>query len=367
VASIVRTAALLCLGLILAVLVSLLLARGMVRPIQQLQVEAARIGGGDLNRRIEIRTGDELETLAEQFNHMAAQLRESYADLERKVEERTRELRDALDQKSALHTKVQEQATRLEAQSTQLAEWNRTLEKRVAEQLAELEQASQLKRFVSPQLAELIVSSGGERLLASHRQEITVVFCDLRGFTAFSETAEPEEVMGALREYHEALGALIFRFEGTLERFVGDGVMVLFNDPLPCPDPTARAVRMAVAMHERLQELIARWQKYGHRLGFGIGIAHGFATLGRIGFEGRFDYAAIGSIPNLAARLCDQAKDRQTLISQRVCAAVERMAEVEFVGDLPLKGIHLPVPAYNVLHLKDRASIPEAGSSLEPS
>ena len=165
-----------------------------------------------------------------------------------------------------------------------------------------------LKRFLSPQIAELIVSAGDERLLESHRREITVVFCDLRGFTAFAETSEPEEVMGVLRQYHEALGQLIFHHEGTVEHFAGDGVVVLFNDPLPCPDPTARAVRMALAMRARVAELSESWRKQGHELGFGVGIAQGYATLGTIGFEGRYDYAAIGPVANLASRLCDEAE-----------------------------------------------------------
>jgi class 3 adenylate cyclase/CheY-like chemotaxis protein len=240
----------------------------------------------------------------------------------------------------------------VQSQAAQLAEWNRTLEQRVAEQLAELERVGRLKRFFSPQLAELIVSSGDEKLLESHRREITVVFCDLRGFTAFAETAEPEEVMGVLRAYHAAMGALIFQFEGTLERFAGDGLMVFFNDPLPCADPAARAVRMAVAMRERAGELAAMWRKRGHELGFGVGIALGYATLGRIGFEGRFDYGAIGTVTNLASRLCDEAKGGQILISQRVYAAVEELMEAEPVGELTLKGLHRPVAVYNVLRLK---------------
>ncbi len=252
----------------------------------------------------------------------------------------------------ALHDTVQEQAARLEAQSAQLADWNRTLEQRVAEQLAELERVGRLKRFLSPQLADLIVSAGGEKLLESHRREITVVFCDLRGFTAFSETAEPEEVMGVLREYHRALGSLIFEFEGTLERFAGDGVMVFFNDPLPCPDPAARAVRMAVAVRERVGELTEAWRKRGHQLDLGVGIAMGYATLGRIGFEGRFDYGAIGTVTNLASRLCDEASAGQILISQRVYAAVEELVEAEPVGDLHLKGFLKPVPTFNVSGLK---------------
>jgi class 3 adenylate cyclase len=253
----------------------------------------------------------------------------------------------------ALHDTAQEQATRLEAQSMQLAEWNQTLEQRVQEQLAELERVGRLKRFFSPQLAELVVSSGGEKLLESHRREITVVFCDLRGFTAFSETAEPEEVMGVLREYHTALGTLIFRFEGTLERFTGDGMMVFFNDPLLCPDHAAQAVRMTVAMRRQMDELTEKWRKRGHQLGFGVGIAQGYATLGMIGFEGRVDYGAIGTVTNLAARLCDQARGGQILISQRVYAAVEDLVEAVPAGDLSLKGFHRSVPTFNVVGLKE--------------
>ncbi len=259
----------------------------------------------------------------------------------------------------ALHDTVLEQAARLEEQSAQLAEWNRTLEQKVAEQLGELERVGRLKRFLSPQLAELIISKGDEEFLESHRREITVVFCDLRGFTAFSETGEPEEVMDVLREYHEAMGTLIFRFEGTLERFAGDGLMVFFNDPLPCPDPAARAVRMAVAMRECVDELCAKWRKRGHLLDFGAGIAQGYATLGKIGFEGRFDYAAIGTVTNLASRLCDEAQAGQILISQRVYGEVEKLIDVEPVEDLALKGLHRPVTAYNVLRLKEDGSTSE--------
>ncbi len=249
----------------------------------------------------------------------------------------------------ALHDTVREQTARLEAQSAQLAEWNQTLEQKVEEQLAELERVGRLKRFLSPQLAELIVSKGDEKFLESHRREITVVFCDLRGFTAFSETGEPEEVMEVLREYHQAMGSLIFHFEGTLERFAGDGLMVFFNDPLPCPDPASRAVKMAIAMRECVGELCAKWRKRGHQLDFGAGIAQGYATLGKIGFEGRFDYAAIGTVTNLASRLCDEAQAGQILMSQRVYAAVEELAEVEPVGELTLKGFHRPITAFAVL------------------
>ena len=245
----------------------------------------------------------------------------------------------------ALHDTVQEQAAQLEA-------WNRALEARVAAQVSELQRLSALKRFFAPQVAELIMSSGEERLLDSHRREVVVVFCDLRGFTAFAEAAEPEEVMEVLRQYHEALGELIFRYEGTLERFVGDGMVVLFNDPLPCPDPAARAVRMALEMRERVGDLSRTWRKRGHQLGFGVGIAQGFATLGRIGFEGRFDYTVIGPVPNLASRLCDEAADGEVLLSQRAFAVIEDLVEAEPLGDLTLKGFIRPVTAYRVRALK---------------
>ncbi|HEY5608303.1 MAG TPA: response regulator [Alphaproteobacteria bacterium] len=249
----------------------------------------------------------------------------------------------------ALHDQVQ-------AQASELAGWNKTLEARVAGQLGEIERIGRLKRFLAPQVAELVMSSGDERALDSHRREISVVFCDLRGFTAFAEAAEPEEVMGVLREYHASLGALIHKFECTLERFVGDGLMVLFNDPLPCPDPPARAVRMAIDMRGCVTELALKWRKYGHELGFGIGIAHGYATLGRIGFEGRFDYAAIGSVANLAARLCSEAKDGQILVDIKVQSAIESVADSEPAGDFTLKGFHRPVRAFNVRGLAAPAS-----------
>jgi adenylate cyclase len=253
----------------------------------------------------------------------------------------------------ALHDTVQEQAAQLQAQASQLSEWNRTLEGRVSDQVRELERIGRLKRFLSPQLAELVISSGEERILESHRREIAVLFCDLRGFTAFSETAEPEEVMDILRPYHGAMGELIFGFEGTLERFAGDGMMVFFNDPLPCDEPAARAVRMAVAMRERTHELSRVWRKRGHDLGFGVGIAMGYATLGKIGFEGRFDYGAIGTVTNLASRLCDEARPGQILISQRVHAMVEDLVDAEPLADLELKGFLKPVSAFNVSALRN--------------
>ncbi len=234
----------------------------------------------------------------------------------------------------------------------ELAELNRTLESRVAEQVAQLERLGRLKRFFSPQLAEAIVSGGAEDPLKSHRRDITVVFLDLRGFTAFAETAEPEEVMAVLREYHAEMGKLILQWEGTLERFTGDGMMIFFNDPTPVPDPAERAVRMAAAMRERVAELAVGWKKAGFDLDFGIGIAHGYATLGAIGFEGRVDYGAIGTVTNLAARLCAEAQPGQVLLTQRVLTTVDALVEVEPVGDVSLKGISRPVKIFNLITLK---------------
>jgi len=233
----------------------------------------------------------------------------------------------------------------------ELADWNRTLAQRVEQQLAQLDRLERLKRFFSPQLAELIVSGDADDPLKSHRREVTVVFLDLRGFTAFAETSEPEEVMGVLREYHAAMGRIILEYEGTLERFTGDGMMIFFNDPLPIPDAPERAVRMAVAMRDRVDELLLTWRRRGYELDFGVGIAQGYATIGAIGFEGRMDYGAIGTVTNQAARLCGEAKPRQILISQRVLGAAEALVEVEELGGLTLKGFTRPVPAFNVLRL----------------
>jgi class 3 adenylate cyclase/CheY-like chemotaxis protein len=241
----------------------------------------------------------------------------------------------------------------IQAQAAELATWARTLEARVQDQVQELERTARLKRYLSPQLAEVILSSGDESLLNHHRREITVVFCDLRGFTAFAEMAEPEEVLAVLGEYHSALGELIFSYEGTLERFAGDGLMVFFNDPLPIPDAPDRAVRMALEMRARVGDLAVGWQRDEYELGFGVGIARGYATVGRIGFEGRFDYAAIGTVTNMAARLCDAAAPGQILVSQRVYTAVEAIVRAERVGDLPLKGLSRPIPTYHVLGLAD--------------
>ena len=234
----------------------------------------------------------------------------------------------------------------------QVAELNRTLEGRVAEQVAQLERLGRLRRFFSPQLAEAIVNGGADDPLKSHRREVTVVFLDLRGFTAFSETSEPEEVMSVLREYHAAMGQIILEHEGTLERFTGDGMMIFFNDPTPVPNPTERAVRMALAMRARVDELMRGWRKRGYELDFGVGIAQGYATLGAIGFEGRWDYGAIGTVTNLAARLCGEAQPGQILVSRRLLTAIEELIEAAPVGEMSLKGFSRPVNVYNVTGLK---------------
>jgi adenylate cyclase len=218
-------------------------------------------------------------------------------------------------------------------------------------------QRVELSRFLSPQVAALVSSPEGEQLLAGHRRQITAVFCDLRGFTAFAETAEPEELFGVLRDYHEAMGALIVEHGGTLEHFAGDGIMIFFNDPVLQPDHVERAVRMAVAMRERFADLAVRWRKLGYELAFGVGIAVGYATLGRIGFDGRFDYGAIGNAVILASRLSSDAKGGQILLSQRAFAAVEEVVEAESVGELALKGFSRPVPAVNVIALRNAGGV----------
>ena len=514
-----RAALLIALGLAVATLAGILLARRMLVPITALRAGARRLGAGDFAQRIEVKTSDELEELADQFNSMASQLAQSYAVLEAKVEERTRDLaqsikelkvleevgravassldlnavlptvaaraleitradavliysydgierrfklveakgiertqddahtmldeetsllaesvrsgepiaiaelesapdhplRDVavaagfravlftplLDQQGVLgalvvlrrsagafppnliglmrtfahqavlamrnarlftevdqkgrelavaHDTVQQQAAKLREQTEQLREWNRSLEDRVEKQLGEIERIRRLERFLAPQVAQIIASSDGhDSLLQSHRREVTVAFCDLRGFTAFTETTEPEEAMNVLREYHAALGKLIFKYEGTLDRYAGDGVMVLFNAPIPLDDHAARAVKMALEMRDEIGQLTERWRNRGHSLGFGVGIALGYATLGQVGFEHRLEYAAIGSVTNLASRLCDEAKAGQVIVSRRVYGVVEHSVDAKPIDDLHLKGFNHPVLAMEIL------------------
>jgi class 3 adenylate cyclase/HAMP domain-containing protein len=519
----VRVALLIGLGLVVAILAGTLLARRMLIPITALRTGARRLGAGDFSHRIDVHTKDELEELADQFNSMAGQLKETYSVLETKVEERTRDLAQSInelkvleevgravassldlnavlptvaaraleitradavliygydasrhqfnlveangidksvegqhlsideeesllgqaatkgepiaiadlndaadhllrdvaieagfhsvlvvplvDQQGVLgslvvlrratgefspnliglmrtfahqsvlamrnarlftevdhkgrelasaHSTVQQQASKLEAQTEQLKDWNKSLEERVEKQLGEIERIRRLERFLPPQVAQLIASSDGhDSLLDSHRREVTVVFCDLRGFTAFTEATEPEEAMNVLREYHAALGELIFRYEGTLDRYAGDGVMILFNAPIKFADHTKRAVKMAVEMRDAIGLLTQKWRNRGHSLGFGLGIAVGYATLGQIGFEQRLEYAAIGSVTNLASRLCDEAKADQIVVSRRAYGMVEQWVEAAPLDDLHLKGFNHPVLAMEILRWRE--------------
>jgi class 3 adenylate cyclase/TRAP-type C4-dicarboxylate transport system permease small subunit len=250
------------------------------------------------------------------------------------------------------NTEIDRQHRLLEQQSKQLADWNRTLSQRVEDQLSRIERLGRLKRFFSPQLAELILEGNTQDPLKIHRREIAVVFLDLRGFTAFADRAEPEEVIDVLQEYHTAMGELIGQFEGTLERFTGDGIMVFFGDPITVSNPLERAVRLSLAMRERVGTLTPRWSRRGYDLGLGIGVALGYATIGAIGFEGRWDYAAIGRVTNLAARLCAEAQSGQILINQPSLDGMENLLEIESIGDLTLKGFQRPVPVLNILGLK---------------
>jgi adenylate cyclase len=252
----------------------------------------------------------------------------------------------------SLHDTGQEQAARLEAQAIKLSEWNQKLEERVNEQVKRIGRLDRLKRFLSPHVAELVTESNNESLLESHRQYITTLFCDLRGFTAFSENIEPEESMELLRSYHEEIGRLVFKFDGTIDHRAGDGLMVIFNDPVPCDAHVEQALNLAFAMRDRVRELDKVWQKRGYKLGFGIGITSGYATLGIVGFEGRFDYTANGNVVNLAARLCDIAKNDQIIISQNVYSEIENLVDAKPLPDLHLKGIRRPVRAFSVVRLR---------------
>jgi class 3 adenylate cyclase/HAMP domain-containing protein len=525
-----RIALLIALGLVVASLAGVLLARRMLIPITALRRGARKLGDGDFSHRIDVHTSDELEELAGQFNSMAGQLQETYSGLESKVQERTRDLAKSInelkvleevgravsssldlnavlptvaaraleithadavliysydatkhqfhlaeaigidksaegshlaidedgsvlgvaadtgepvaipdlanaaehllrdvavaagfhsvlvvplvDQKGVLgslvvlrqnagefspnliglmrtfahqstlamrnarlftevdqkgrelasaHSTVQQQAGKLQEQTHQLLNWNKSLEERVEKQLGEIERIRKLERFLAPQVAQLIASSDGhDSLLDSHRREVTVVFCDLRGFTSFTESTEPEEAMNVLREYHAALGELIFRYEGTLDRYAGDGVMILFNAPIQFADHTMRAVKMAVEMRDAIGALTQKWRNRGHSLGFGLGIALGYATLGQIGFEQRLEYAAIGSVTNLASRLCDEAKAGQIVVSRRVFGVVERFVEAAPIDDLVLKGFNHPVLAMEILRWRGEGEAAEA-------
>ncbi len=267
------------------------------------------------------------------------EVRQHADELEAKVKARTRELEEA--------------NRRLEEASHSLEEWNRTLEDKVGQQVKEIERMGRIKRYLSPQIAETVLKDEGDDLFKTHRREVTVVFLDLRGFTNFSDSAEPEEVIEFLRGYHAEMGKLIFQFEGTLEHFAGDGIMVFFNDPIPREDHTEMAVRMTVEMQARAKALRPGWLKKGYDLDLGVGIAAGYATLGTIGFEGRMDYGAVGNVTNLAARLSSEAKGGQILTNQRTLNKIEDLVEAEPLEELHLKGFHRPVAAFNIVKLKE--------------
>jgi class 3 adenylate cyclase/PAS domain-containing protein len=277
-------------------------------------------------------------------------------DATRRTEEANKLITEKNRTLEALYGEIRDKNHQLEEQAAQIAEWNARLETRVAEQVAQIGQMSKLTRFLSPKVSDLIMSGDADDPLKTRRREITVVFVDLRGFTGFTETAEPEEVMGVLREYHAELGRAILAHDGTIEHFAGDGVMILFNDPVPVENHELQAIRMAVLMRESVSALARGWKKRGFALGFGVGIAGGYATIGTIGFEGRLDYGAIGTVTNLAARLCGEAKENQILISPRIFSKVEAQIEAEEVGELSLKGFHRPVFAHNVVRVRTDSS-----------
>lgn len=245
----------------------------------------------------------------------------------------------------SLYDQVQDQTRELE-------EWNTTLEQRVDDQVTQLQQLGRLKRFFSPQLAELIVAGESADPLKPHRREITVIFLDLRGFTAFAESAEPEEVMAVLHDYHKAMGDLILEYEGTLERFTGDGMMIFFNDPVPIPNPVERALQMTLAMRTATDKLKQQWRRLGYDLGVGIGIAKGYATIGAIGFEGRRDYGAIGTVTNLAARFCSEAEDGQILTNWKTLVALQDQLKYTGLGEIEFKGISRPIPIFDIVGFK---------------
>jgi class 3 adenylate cyclase len=277
-------------------------------------------------------------------------------DATRRTEEANKLITEKNRMLEALYSEIRDKNRQLEEQAEQIAEWNARLEARVAEQVAQIGQMSKLTRFLSPKVSDLIMAGDADDPLKTRRREITVVFVDLRGFTGFTETAEPEEVMSVLREYHAELGRAIMAYDGTIEHFAGDGVMILFNDPVPVEHHELQAIRMAVVMRDSVGALVRGWKKRGYALGFGVGIAGGYATIGTIGFEGRLDYGAIGTVTNLAARLCGEAKADQILISPRIFSKVEALIEAEAVGELVLKGFHRPVFAHNVVGVRPETS-----------
>jgi class 3 adenylate cyclase/HAMP domain-containing protein len=307
-------------AIFLALALGFIISWSLILPVREAGFFLDGVAKGDFSTTISIPNRDEFGTLATHMNQMSSDLHRLY---------------DQVD-----------------AQAVELADLNRGLEIRVNEQVTQIERLGRLRRFLSPHIADLIVQRDEDSLLESHRRQIATLFCDLRGFTAFSEAGEPEDVMRILQIYHETLGKLIHEHDGTINHRAGDGLMVIFNDPLPCQDPTRRAVLLAVAMRDHISELAADWQRLGHDLGFGVGVSFGYATLGLVGFEGCFDYTANGNAVNLASRLCDEAEDGQILLSERAYATLDNWVEVEQVGTFDLKGFNRSIAAYNVIRVR---------------
>lgn len=336
--ALLRTSGLLLFGVAMTLVASLLMIRRVLKPLEVLRQGAESISSGDLSYRFDVNTGDEFEIVSEEFNNMAAAIQDSHVNLEDKVERRTRE--------------IAESNLKLEEARKDLEDLNHSLEDKVQSQVQELERINRIKHFLAPQVSEAILNSDNINPFQTHRKEVTVVFIDLRGFTDFSDSHEPEEVMNVLREYHEEIGALIDKYQGTLEHFAGDGIMVFFNDPLPQEDHLELAVSMSVDIQRRVAAIRPEWQKKEYNLDVGIGLTAGFATLGIIGFEGRLEYGAIGNVPNLAARLSGEAKGGQIVIDKKTYSRIDQLIEVQPLGDLSLKGFSRPISALNIKSLK---------------
>lgn len=336
--ALLRTSGLLLFGVGMTLVASLLMIRRVLKPLEVLRQGAESISSGDLSYRFDVNTGDEFEIVSEEFNNMAAAIQDSHVNLEDKVERRTRE--------------IAESNQKLEEARKDLEDLNQSLEEKVQSQVQELERINRIKHFLAPQVSEAILKSDNINPFQTHRKEVTVVFIDLRGFTDFSDSHEPEEVMNVLREYHEEIGALIDKYQGTLEHFAGDGIMVFFNDPLPQDNHLELAVRMSVDIQQRVAAIRPEWQKKEYNLDVGIGLTTGFATLGIIGFKGRLEYGAIGNVPNLAARLSGEAKGGQIVIDKKTCSRIDHLIEVQSLEELSLKGFSRPISAFNILSLK---------------
>ena len=336
--ALLRTSGLLLFGVAMTLVASLLMIRRVLKPLEVLRQGAESISSGDLSYRFDVNTGDEFEIVSEEFNNMAAAIQDSHVNLEDKVERRTRE--------------IAESNLKLEEARKDLEDLNHSLEDKVQSQVQELERINRIKHFLAPQVSEAILKSDNINPFQTHRKEVTVVFIDLRGFTDFSDSHEPEEVMNVLREYHEEIGALIDKYQGTLEHFAGDGIMVFFNDPLPQEDHLELAVSMSVDIQRRVAAIRPEWQKKEYNLDVGIGLTTGFATLGIIGFEGRLEYGAIGNVPNLAARLSGEAKGGQIIIDKKTYSRIDHLIEVQSLEELSLKGFSRPISAFNIISLK---------------